>query len=201
MKSAAGRPRNEKATRGVLKAAMDLGMELGFDALTVEGVAARTGVGKATIYRRWRNVWSIIADAVLADIDQIAPLQPGATARESLHASMLLAARYFRGQRGQILRALIGRAQMDETLLKALIEQWLLARRAVSREMVRRGIASGELRANLDVDIVLDALYGPLYHQLLLPYNGNRGVLSDSYIDALVDTVFGGLERMAPINR
>src|SRR5579859_5183105 len=115
-KSAAGRPRNEKATRDVLKAAMDLGMELGFDALTVEGVAARTGVGKATIYRRWRNVWSIVADAVLADIDHIAPLQPVATACESLHASMILAARYFRGQSGKILRALIGRAQMDETL-------------------------------------------------------------------------------------
>ena len=194
-KAAAGRPRNEKATRDVLNAAMDLGIELGFDALTVEGVAARTGVGKATIYRRWRNVWAIIAHAVLADADQIAPLQPRATARESLHASLLLAARYFRGQRGQILRALIGRAQMDETLLKALIEQFLLARRAVSREMVRRGIASGELRPNLDADIVLDALYGPLYHQLLLPYNGNRGMLSDSYIDALVDTVFGGLEQ------
>ena len=76
-KAAVGRPRNEKATRDVLNAAMDLGMELGFDALTVEGVAARTGVGKATIYRRWRNVWAIIADAVLADADQIAPLQQG----------------------------------------------------------------------------------------------------------------------------
>jgi AcrR family transcriptional regulator len=194
-KPAAGRPRNAKATQAVLKSAIELGMELGFDALTVEGVAARAGVGKATIYRRWPNVWSIIADAVLADIDEIAPLQQGATARESLHASMLLAARYFRGRRGPIMRALIGRAQMDETLLKALIEQWLLARRAVSREMVRRGIASGELRANLDVDIVLDALYGPLYHRLLLPYSGEQIALSDSYIDNLVATVFGGLER------
>lgn len=170
-------------------------MESGFEALTVEGVAARAGVGKTTIYRRWRNVWSIVADAILADVDQTAPLQQGATARESLHASMRLAARYFRSRHGQVLRALIGRAQMDETLHKALIEQWLLARREITREIVRRGMASGELRPNLDVDIVLDALYGPLYHRLLLPYTDARDALSDAYVDALVNTVFGGLER------
>jgi len=51
---------------------------------------------------------------------------------------------------------------------------------------------SGELRAGLDPDIVLDALYGPFYHRLLVPYK--NGVISDAFIDALVDTVFGGLE-------
>jgi AcrR family transcriptional regulator len=193
-KSPAGRPRDTRTTQNILKSAMKLGMELGFDALTVEGVAARAGVGKATIYRRWRNVWSIIADAVFADVARTAPLQQRATARESLQASMRLAARYFRGRRGQILRALIGRAQMDATLHKALIEQWLLARRQMSREFVRQGIASGELRTDLDPDIVLDALYGPLYHRLLLAYDSDGGDLSDKYVDALIDIVFSGLE-------
>jgi AcrR family transcriptional regulator len=173
---------------------LELGKERGFDTLTVEGVAARAGVGKATIYRRWPNVWAIVADAVLEDVAQTAPLQQRATARESLRASMRLAARYFRGRHGEILRVLIGRAQVDPTLLKALIEQWLLARRKVSREIIRRGVASGELRAGLDPDIVLDALYGPLYHRLLLPYDGDA-VLPDTYIDILIETVFGGLER------
>jgi len=174
---------------------LDLGLESGFDTLTVEGVAARAGVGKATIYRRWPNVWAIVADAVLADVARSAPIQQRATARASFQASMRLVARSFRGRQGEILRPLIGRAQIDGTLREALIEQWLLARRQVSREIVRRGIASGELRAGLDPDIVLDALYGPLYHRLLLPYDGDRVDLSDAYIDALVDMVFNGLER------
>lgn len=190
-----GRPRDAGTTERIRKAALQLGVELGFDGLTVEGVAARARVGKATIYRRWPDVWSIVADAVFADVGRIAPVQQRGTARESFRASMRLVARSFRGHYGKILRPLIGRAQVDSSLRHALAEHWLSARRQISREIVRQGIASGELRAGLDPDIVLDALYGPLYHRLLLPYNGDAIRLSDAYIDALIDTVFGGLER------
>lgn len=192
---AAGRPRDAGTTRSILKAALELGIELGFDGLTVEGVAAQAGVGKSTIYRRWPDVWSIVADAVFADVGRIAPVLERATARESFRVSMRLVARSFRGRYGQILRPLIGRAQVDKTLRLALAEHWLSARREISRKIVRRGIASGELRAGLDPDIVLDALYGPLYHRLLLPYEGDAVRLSDAYIDALIATVFDGLER------
>src|SRR5580704_10607360 len=82
-KKSAGRPRDTAATRSILKAALELGTELGFDTLTVEGVAARAGVGKSTIYRRWPDVWSIVADAVLADAAHIAPVLSQGTARES----------------------------------------------------------------------------------------------------------------------
>jgi AcrR family transcriptional regulator len=170
-------------------------MEAGFDGLTVEGVAARAGVGKSTIYRRWRDAWSVVADAVFADAARIAPVLERATARESFRVSMRLVARSFRGRLGEILRPLIGRAQVDKTLRQALAEHWLSARREISRKIVRRGIASGELRAGLEPDIVLDALYGPLYHRLLLPYDGDAVHLSDAYIETLIDTVFGGLER------
>ena len=74
---------------------------------------------------------------------------------------------------------------------KPLADRWLVARRKISRENVLRGIASGELREGLDPDIVLDALY----HRLLLPYAGDAVRLSDAYIYALIDTVFGGLEQ------
>ncbi len=192
---AVGRPRDEKTTQSILKAALELGIELGFDGLTVEGVAARAGVGKSTIYRRWRDAWSIVVDAVFDDAARIAPVLQRATARESFQVSMRLIARSFRGHFGEILRPLIGRAQVDKTVRQALAERWISARREFSRKIVRRGIASGELRAGLEPDIVLDALYGPLYHRLLLPYDGDAVHLSDAYIDALIDTVFGGLER------
>ncbi len=192
---AAGRPRDAGTTQSILKAALELGMELGFDGLTMEGIAARAGVGKSTIYRRWPDIWAIVADAVFADVGRIAPIHERATARESFRVSMRLVARSFRGHHGEILRPLIGRAQVDKNLRHALGTHWLSARREISREIVRRGIASGELRAGLEPDIVLDALYGPLYHRLLLPYDGDAVHLSDAYIDALIDTVFGGLER------
>ncbi len=194
-KAAPGRPRDVQTARRILDAALELGLELGFDGLTVESVARRAAVGKPTIYRRWPDIWSVVVDALLDEVTRIAPVQQLASARESFAVSMRLVAKSFRGHHGKILRPLIGRAQIDETLRKTLADRWLLARRKISREIVLRGIASGELREGLDPDIVLDALYGPLYHRLLLPYDGNAVRLSDAYIDALIDTVFCGLER------
>ena len=189
-----GRPRDTRATEAILRAALELGEELGFDGVTVEGVAARAGVGKTTIYRRWPNVWAIVMDAFLAEVTRQAPIQERATARESLAASMRLLARAYRGRQGKVLRPLLGRAQVDEELRKAVREHWVVPRRHIAREIVRRGIASGELRAGLDPEAVLDALYGPFYHRLLLPYDDDAPI-SDAYVDALVDVVFGGLER------
>jgi AcrR family transcriptional regulator len=194
-KPAPGRPRDAQTARRILDAALELGLELGFDGLTVEGVAKRAAVGKTTIYRRWPDVWSVVVDAVLDEVTRIAPVQRLATARESFAVSLRLVAKSFRGHHGEILRPLVGRAQIDETLRKTLADRWLLARRKISREIVLRGIASGELREGLDPDVVLDALYGPLYHRLLLPYDGDAVRISDAYIDALIDTVFCGLER------
>ena len=66
-------------------------------------------------------------------------------------------------------------------------------RREIALEFVRRGIETGELRRGLDPDIVLDALYGPVYHRLLFPYDD--APISAAYVDSLVDMVFRGLER------
>lgn len=189
-----GRPRNPRATRAILRAALELAAESGFDALTIEGIAARAGVAKTTVYRRWPGVWPILADAVLADVDQYAPLRERGTARESLHEAMRQAARYFTSKRGRVLRALIGRAQLDDALHRALIEQWLQARRAITRGYVQRGIELNEIRADVDPDLVIDVLFGPLYHHLLLPYHeSRRATLPEAYLDALIDVVFAGL--------
>lgn len=194
-KITAGRPRDARATEAIRRAALELGEELGFEDLTVEAIAARAGVGKTTIYRRWPGVWAVVVDAILADVTQAAPVVSRPTARESFAVSMRLVAKAFRGRHGRLARTLIGRAQLDPSLRKAIGDQWLTARRQLSREIVRRGIETGELRPNLDPDTVLDALYGPLYHRLLLPYDGDEIRLPDTYIDALIDTVFSGLER------
>jgi AcrR family transcriptional regulator len=199
-KAPPGRPRDLETTASILRAALDLGEERGFDSLSVEGVAARAGVAKTTIYRRWPNVWAIGMDAFLAEVTRLAPIQARATARESLAASMRLLARAYRGRPGKLLRQLLGRAQVEPDLREAVRTRWVEPRRQGAREVIRRGIDAGELRAGLDADVVLDALYGPLYHRLLVPYEEaldqtrvNDAPLSDAYIDTLVDTVFGGL--------
>ena len=105
---------------------------------------------------------------------------------------MGLLGKAYRGRLGKILRPLLGRAQADENFREAVRTRWVEPRRQVAREIVRRAMQSGELRAGLDPDVVLDALNGPFYHRLPVPYK--NGVISDAFIDALVDTVFSGLE-------
>jgi AcrR family transcriptional regulator len=194
-KASGGRPRDELATDRILTSALKLAEEDGFDVLTVERVAARAGVGKTTIYRRWPNVWAVVVDAVLAEVTRVSPVVERASARESLTASMKLVGKSFRGRHGRLFRPLIGRAQTDDTLRAAIDERWLSPRRELSRGIVRRGIERGELRPGLDPDMVIDALYGPLYHRLLLPYSGTEVRITDAYIDALVAAVFGGIQK------
>jgi AcrR family transcriptional regulator len=194
-KVSGGRPRDELVTDRILTSALELADEDGFDALTVEGVAERAGVGKTTIYRRWPNVWAVVVDAVLAEVTRVSPVVERENARQSLTASMKLVGKSFRGRHGRLFRPLIGLAQTDDTLRAAIDERWLSPRRELSRGIVRRGIARGELRPDLDPDMVIDALYGPLYHRLLLPYSGTEVRITDAYIDALVDAVFGGIQK------
>jgi AcrR family transcriptional regulator len=194
-KASGGRPRDELVTDRILTCALELAEEDGFDSLSVEGVAERAGVGKATIYRRWPNVWAVVVDAVLAEVTRVSPVVERKSARESLTASMKLVGKSFRGRHGRLFRPLIGRAQTDDTLRAAIDERWLSPRRELSRGIVRRGIERGELRPGLDPDMVIDALYGPLYHRLLLPYSGTEVRITDAYIDALVDAVFGGIQK------
>ena len=189
----AGRPRDPTTSKSILEAALALGAELGFDALTVEGIAQRAGVGKATIYRRWPNAFAVVLDAFLAEVMRAAPIQHGATARESFTVSMRSLVRLYRGRYGNMMRTLVGRAQGDRELMNILATHWVEPRREIAREIIRRGIDSGELRAGLDPDVVLDALYGPIYHRLLVPYTDAR--ISDKYVDTVVDIVFGGLEE------
>ena len=186
------RPRGADATSSILSAALELGDEVGYDALTIEGIADRSGIAKTTIYRRWPNVWALVMDAFLSEVTRAAPLREKATARESFAASMKVLARAYRGQQGKIMQPLLGRAQIDERLREAVKTRWVEPRRQIAREIVRRGIANGELRPGLDPDVVLDALYGSIYHRILVPYND--AAVSDSYIDAVIETVFGGLE-------
>ena len=190
---AGGRPRDADRTAEILRAALDLVEEVGFRQVTVERVAARTGVAKTTIYRRWPNVSVLVTEAFLAEVTALVPVDETLTAREALRGSMHALVRVFQGRDGQILRGLLGQAQTDEVLRESLLHRWLTPRRQLGLEVVRHGKQSGELDKNLDEDVVIDALYGPLYYRLMMPY----APLSEAYADEVLRQVFAGLEPPA----
>jgi AcrR family transcriptional regulator len=192
----AGRPRSSLVTAKILRTALALAQSTGCEDLTVEKVAEQAGVAKTTLYRRWPNVWAIVLDAFLADVLAVNEAwEKKATTRESFTTVLKNHVRIFDESGGPLLARVIARANLDENLMEAMQARWIQPIRKVARSVVRDGIASGELIDGLDPDLFLDMLFGPLYHRLLV--TNNRETLTPAHVDALIDSVFRGVERRA----
>lgn len=187
---AAGRPKSDKARRAVLAAALELVKDHGYAALTIEGIAARAGVAKTTIYRSWPSKAAVVMDAVFVESDPRLSFPDTGSAREDLRLQISRVTTLFTEPAfGKPFVGLLAESQHDPALADAL-HQWLItARRAGAAEVLRRGVERGELRADLDTDVAIDALYGAIYYRLLVSHQP----LSAQYAHTVVDEVFAGL--------
>jgi AcrR family transcriptional regulator len=195
--TARGRPRSERATTAILAAARELLEEQGLRRLSVDAIAARAGVSKATIYRWWPSKAAVVMDAFLAGAGPRMPFPDTGSAREDLRRQLRSVIRLFNEPktRGPFI-ALIAESQHDIELARALRERFIASRRAAAREVFTRGMARGELRDDLDVEIAIDALYGALYYRLLV----SGEALRPRYADALLDQLYQALAA-APRSR
>ncbi|MDR3641240.1 MAG: TetR/AcrR family transcriptional regulator [Humidesulfovibrio sp.] len=165
-----GRPRSDAVRTVVLKAANDLLEEVGFAKLTMEGIAAKAGVSKATLYRWWPSKGAVAMDAFMAATVPRITFPQTDSAVADVTAQMLLLAQAYRGVTGRLVRELIGLGQSDPEMLKTFISGYLVPRRGATKEVLRRGIASGEIRTDVDLEILVDSLYAPIFHRLLLQH-------------------------------
>jgi AcrR family transcriptional regulator len=163
-----GRPRSAAAEQAILGAALALAAEVGLTRMTMEGVAARAGVGKATIYRRWDSKEELFADAlrsVAADLE----LPPdGGSFRSDWMAIVGQEFDRIATTGVRILPRLMSEAADDPQLYELLLERMVRPRRRIGAELIRRGIARGELRADLDPELVIDLLVGPIVYRALI---------------------------------
>jgi AcrR family transcriptional regulator len=161
-----GRPRSPEAHAAILKAAVELVAADGLHGLSMEAIAARAGVGKATIYRRWRSKEELVVEA-LRSVAQI----PGVPDTGSVRGDLTAAAKAGVGRLStdafRILPRLMGEAGDDPTLHAAVDEALLRPRREGFRTILRRGVERGELRADIDVDLVADIILGPILAALM----------------------------------
>lgn len=185
----AGRPRSTVAHQAILNAAGELLDKHGFRAVTMEAIAARAGVSKATIYRHWHNKAAIITERFLQQTASTIGFLHSGPVSEDLRLQMRALARAFSGKSGRVIAALVAEAQDDPTVADALLNHWILIRREDTRRVLQRGMDQGELRANLDLNVVMDALYGPIYYRMLVRHLP----LNDDFIDHLADHVLNGL--------
>jgi AcrR family transcriptional regulator len=179
---ARGRPRSRRAEQAILKATRELLAQRGLGAMSIEEVAGRAGVGKASVYRRWPNKAALALDAFVDDYLAGIPVRDTGTLRGDLLASARDWIRVVtQTPAGRTLAALLAETLTDATLADAWREVVLHRMRDDRRAIVSRAVARGEIPAGADPDLILDLFYGALYHRFI---NGHLP-LSESFARAL----------------
>lgn len=192
---APGRPRSAASRDAILKAAYQILNETGFAGFTVEGVAARAGAGKATIYRWWKSKGTLAIEAFLVAVTpRLDQKRNGPSAIADLRAQVHHAASIYRGRTGQLLRELIALGQEDSQTSRRLRADFVEPRRMVAMQLLERAMASGELPPDTDVDVLADALWGPILHRLLV----SHAPIDRGFIEKLLDLVLSGATRQTP---
>ena len=193
-----GRPRSDQVDQAILRAASALLSERGLDAMTIEDVAARAGVGKSSIYRRWPTKGTLALDAFLdAFLAQQPRVDNGALEDDLREALTLWSAAVVGTATGRALVGLIAESQLDEDLARGWIERVMTPVRAQHRTMVDRAMQRGEIPADSDVDVIMDLLYGAVYHRLL---QGHLAITSE-FIGLVARMVAQGAKSGAAVVR
>ena len=187
-----GRPRCEKARTAILTAAIDLLLEPGLHAMSMDDVAQRAGVSKATIYRWWPSKELLALDALATAWATPTPDTQRDTG--SLRGDLLAGLRTWLRQLkqrpyGRVIAGLVAQAQTDPEFAKLYREHFVQPRRANTRELLRRAIDRGEIPPDTNIDVTLDLLYGPIYHRLL----HGHAPLTDRFAQQVIDTVITGI--------
>jgi AcrR family transcriptional regulator len=198
------RTRDEAARARVLNGARDLVRQLGPRAVTVDEIAAAAGVGKQTIYRWWPSKSAVIMDA-LSDLTDPEPARLPDSTYEAIRLQMRRVAAMFASRNGELIRELVADSQGDPVLAKEFRDRFFAHRRARGAATLGNGIATGVLRADLDVDDALDVLYGPLWLRLLLGHRPMSSAAADRVLElvwpALVEERTHAAAPMPPRRR
>ena len=187
--ASAGRPRSEEAHQAILDATLALLAEVGFSALTVEGVAGRAGVGKATIYRRWPSKLPLVVEA-FGGLPSFEDADTGALATDLKAMLRSYLELFNKTPLAAVLPALASERAHDPALAE-LFDPVLLQRRSPLVHALERAALRGEIAADLDLDLAADLIVGPIAVRLF--FTGRK--IHAKMVDPMVDLALGGIAR------
>ena len=180
----AGRPRSEKAEKAIIEATLDLLADgMGISELSIEAIAAKAGVGKTTIYRRWSNKEDLVVDALATLRAPLPPLRG-----ESVRDDLIVLLDVMRSEAGETRSRCVMNIAMSEAdryprLTERFLKRAVEPRREALRSVIERGIASGELKAGLDVEMGVAMLSGAmLWYTKWAPPGGLPADLADRIV-------------------
>jgi AcrR family transcriptional regulator len=183
-----GRPRSAIADRAIREAAVDLFAERGFEGFSVEDVADRAGVSKATVYRRYPSKVDLVVEAgsCLAT-DEVSFPDTGNLRDDVRGLTRSLVQKFRDSAAGRVIPAMTFERRRNPEL-DDRFRTFLAERKARTRELLQRGIDRGELPPDTDVEVMGSMLVGPIFHRLMI----TQEPLSDAFVDALVDALLRG---------
>jgi AcrR family transcriptional regulator len=185
-----GRPRSDRAQKAILEAAAELLLAPDGDAVSMDAVAEKAGVSKATIYRWWRTKETLTLDALYAEWATAPSVRDTGTLRGDLLSLLrpwvrVVAERPY----GRVVARLITEVHTDPTFAEEYQARFVQPRRDAGRAVFARAMERGEIAPSTDVEVALDLLYGPLYHRLL----HGHAPFSDRFARQVVDTALAGI--------
>jgi AcrR family transcriptional regulator len=182
-----GRPRSSECELAILQATRELLVEGGVRGLTIEKVAARAGVAKTTIYRRWRDKDELALAVVLDMVEQVVMLPELGDTRAELLAFVNAAVEVLGSTlMGRVMQGLVSDLATDPELARAFRERVVSVRNAEVERLVQRGIARGDLRPDTDAESAHELLIGPVYYRLLLTGQPLDRAFARNTVDAVL---------------
>jgi AcrR family transcriptional regulator len=186
--------RSGRSHQAVLHATVELCREVGYGALTIDGIATRAGVGKQTIYRWWPSKGAVVLDAFMNTIATHIAFPETGDSLQDIRIWLRSVARLMASpQMGPHLAGLIGAKQSDPALAQAFDQQVHQPIRTLLNERIQRAQHTGQLRSQ-DPEVIADLIVGPLWFRLLI-----SGKPADpDYLDSALDALLAGLTPYSP---
>lgn len=189
MEKKMGRPRSEKSKNAILSSAYDLLIENGFSSVTIDKIAEKAEVSKATIYKWWPNKAAVIMDAFIDVAANRLPIPNTGSAMEDMIIQVSNLAKFLGSKEGRAINDIIAEGQSDEKLAETYREIYFKPRRLDARHILEAGISRGELLTDIDIEMVIDLIFGPLFYRLLI----TGEVVDEAFIKNIIYYSFKGI--------
>lgn len=183
-----GRPRDASIDQGILTALLDLVKEVGLGAVTVDAIAERAGVSKATIYRRWDSKETMLVEG-LVNLASKAPDPTGDDIQSALTSLLAQTCDFLESRAGSALPWLVGEVAAGTPLGRKYADSVIRPRRELVADLIRQGVDTGELRSDLDVEIATDLVGGVA---LMKKFQSKYNDYPDDWVAGVVGTLLQG---------
>jgi AcrR family transcriptional regulator len=186
-----GRPRSEESEEAILASTVQLLSEKPLRDISMEEIARRAGVGKATIYKWWPSRAYVALDAFLKKTNQMVPTPDTGSVRKDMREQIRSLVAFYKSPAGQIMGQFIAETQIDKEFASLFRERYIKPRREAAGVIFDRGVERGEIDQNLDWGLVRDLVFGAFLYRMIV----GHAPFEDKLVDNMVSILFDGLDR------